>query len=237
MPARQKPLLTPQKPHAKALLTPRDERATTIKGFKRPSPELAELLRLANLVPTSEELPQLRHRWGAVLIGDARMSPDAYNLRKMIGSLPDAIRLDILENARLRTEPTWDREFQNCLAAYTRYQTIVDARENLRRLIDRLPGPLHFQVEATRENGKLKLQPADDDWAVRALLSAELDYLSRCAYDKCERFFYAVRRGQPGCTPEHSDIIRKQRKRKRDKENRELKETRKKKRAKTMRKH
>lgn len=229
MPASSKHRNPKHKLNHRTVLTPRETVAATRKGFKRPSPELAELLRLANLVPSNEELPQLRYAWGAVLVGEARMSPTAYNLRKMIGSLPDAIRLDIIENAGLITEPTSDpysREFQNCLAAYRRYQTIVDARENLQRLIDRSPGPLHLQVEATRENGRLKLQPAEDDWAVKALLSAELDYLSRCAYDKCGRFFYAVRRGQPGCKPEHSDIIRKQRKRKRDKANNELKKTR-----------
>ena len=207
------------------------------KGFKRPSPELAELLRLANLVPADVGLPQIKMQ-------DRPGQP--LSLHRMVATLPDAVRLDLLETCALPSDfvmtrqheswgatmgvlemhaplalvPNRQHEFWCCAMAMVRYQTIRDARENLRRLVDKTGEPLRFQAQASSgPKGKLKLQ---FDWGVEALLGAELDYLSRCAYSKCGAFFYAGRRGQPGCFLEHSNTIRKQRKRDADRANAEL---------------
>jgi hypothetical protein len=187
------------------LQTPRETPVTASKGLKRPSPELAELLRLTNLVPTDMELPEIKLE-SSLTKSLAEMGEE------QMASLPDPIRLYLREFPYPRD---WS-EGTKTIMMFALYSVIRNARGNLRRIIDGTREPLRFQAEAKRgAKGKLELHP---DWTVKALLTAEIDYLARCAYSKCGKFFYAGRLGQPGCIPDHSDIIRKQRKRDREKE-------------------
>lgn len=180
---------------------------------------------MANLVHPDEELPPLKpmQEWLC------EESPGD-SLQDLIAHLPAPIRVDLLENSKvsdLACTPA-RKAVLRCCAARERYRLILNARENLHDLVEDPPDllRLRFQVDFGRgQDGKLELRGVNewswDNWTIKALLSAEVDYLSRCAYGKCGKFFYAVRLGQPGCNPQHSNIIRKQRKRDRDKANSE----------------
>jgi hypothetical protein len=85
MPAREKSTRSAQISEVQALHTPRSMGAIARKGFKRPNQDLAELLRLANLVPEEIELPE-------------RLNDESRDaLVESISRLPDAVRLELLD--------------------------------------------------------------------------------------------------------------------------------------------
>src|SRR5687767_11172598 len=85
MPARRKSAYSAQISEKQGLHAPRGMAAIVRKGFKRPSQELAELLRLANLVPEEIELPE-------------RLNDESRDtLVDSISRLPDAVRLELLD--------------------------------------------------------------------------------------------------------------------------------------------
>lgn len=242
MPARKKHILSAQISEAQAYLAPRGMAAIAKKGFKHPSQELAELLRLANLVPEEIELPQR--------LNDK--SRDA--LIESISRLPDAVRLELLDSLN-RPNPfikefidwmggtVWLQlnqekvvslaEMNEIFSVVERYDAIRTSREGFKEILRQSP----FHSVETRVLLQIdkhhKIQTIPLSRFTRAIAGVDARYLRQC--EVCKHFFFAGRLQQPGCTAQHSDIIRKRNKRARDKANRELNETRKKKRAKTAR--
>lgn len=223
----------------KALQTPRGELGAARKGFKRPTPELKELLRLANLVPPDidpaynlpyslpedpSELPSavrlelfehLQHpeRWHVPL---ERMVEE---IRERIrqGKLPDPNRPDYSEKYLRQSHARMEQ------AAH--YRRIFRARENFGRLVAGLPYVgLIGEIGAVRTpDGKTIITFDDDITQVLQDKKNDLTYLRRCPIETCRKFFFAGRMQQPGDTPAHSDAIRKRKKRERDKANLEYK--------------
>lgn len=226
-----------QKLKTKTLHTSRGTAATAKKGFKRATPELAELLRLANLVPRdSDFLPP-------------SLPPD-------VSELPDAIRLELSDH--MRRPETWHMPFNKMIQGirerarrrdlpdpsrpdhsekYLRlafplmeqgahYRRIFQAEANIDLIVEvneqRLPYVrLIGEIGVFRKpDGTVELTYDDLN---KILQEIDIEYIRRCGYEKCRRYFYAYRFKQPGCCAEHSTILRKARKAERDKDNRGLK--------------
>jgi hypothetical protein len=243
MPARRKSAYSSQISDAQGLHAPRGMAATVRKGFKRPSQELAELLRLANLVPEGIELPE-------------RLNDESRDtLVDSISRLPDAVRLELLDCLN-RPDPfmkdfidwmgrgeVWLQlnqekvvslaEMNEIFSVVERYDAIRTSREGFKEVLRQSP----FHVVETwvllQIDKHHTIQTIPLSRFTRAIAGVDARYLRQC--EVCKHFFFAGRLQQPGCIAQHSDIIRKRNKRARDKANMELNETRKKKRAKTAR--
>jgi hypothetical protein len=243
MPAREKSTRSAQISEVQALHTPRSMGAIARKGFKRPNQDLAELLRLANLVPEEIELPE-------------RLNDESRDaLVESISRLPDAVRLELLDCLNrpdpfikdfidwMGTGTVWLElnqekvvalgEMNEIFSVVERYDAIRTSREGFKEILRQSP----FHVVETwvllQIDKHHTIQTIPLSRFTRAIAGVDARYLRQC--EVCKRFFFAGRLQQPGCTAQHSDIIRKRNKRARDKANRELNETRKKKRAKTAR--
>lgn len=227
--------------------------ATAKKGFRRASEKLTELIRMANLVPrdSSRSIILNDDRWEKsrlppTLPPDISVLPDAMrleladhmshperwhlDLEKMLrqirervakGNLPDPAKPDYSEKYLRQSFPTMEKA--------THYQRIWQAHENLERIVavneSRLPWiQLVSEIGAFKEpDGTVTL--SYDDFT-EVIAEHDLEYIRRCPYEQCRLFFYAYRFQQPGCGPEHNDLLRKRRKAARDKKNKALKQKR-----------
>ena len=194
-----------------------------VRRLKQPPADLAEFIRLANLVPEGYWLPpELLPKWSQ----DASIPPGEINIgiawpelleRIQDQDFPEAVRRELIFVSKIELSPeeltSAPRDVFRLSAVLMHYEKIRIAYYNLRGL--------------TR--GTASLDPLEN--LIHALFKADIGYLRRCAYQKCGKIFYAGRSVQPGCTPEHSTNVRKKNKRERDKQNRHPK-----KRAKTARK-
>jgi hypothetical protein len=124
-------------------------------------------------------------------------------------------------------------EMNEIFSVVERYDAIRTSREGFKEILRQAP----FHVVKTgvllHIDKHHTIQTIPLSRFTRAIEGVDARYLRQC--EVCKHFFFAGRLQQPGCTAQHSDIIRKRNKRARDKANRELKETRKNKRAKTAR--
>lgn len=184
----------------------------------RAASELADFIRLANLVPEGYWLPpDLIPNLGSTGSIDARATWT--ELLERIHDLPEPVRAELIGVSKIELsaeELTWaSRDIFRLSNVLMHYEKIRIAYYNLRGL--------------TRDTASL--DPLEN--LLHALLYAKLGLLRRCAYEKCGTIFYASRQVQPGCTPAHSSIIRKIRKRENDKRNQQKKRDDKKKRAQT----
>jgi hypothetical protein len=243
MPARKKSVYSAQISEAQGLHTPRSMAAIVRKGFKRPSQELAELLRLTNLVPQEIELPErLNDESRDTLVDSISRLPDAVRLELLdclnrpiplikdfidwVGSGKASLQLDQEKVVALA-------EMNEIFSVVERYDAIRTSREGFKEILRHSP----FHVVKTWVLLQIDIhhiiQTIPLSRFTRAIAGVDARYLRQC--EVCKHFFFAGRLTQPGCTAQHSDIIRKRNKRARDKANRVLNETRKKKRAKTAR--
>jgi hypothetical protein len=241
MPAREKSTRSAQISEVQALHTPRSMGAIARKGFKRPNQDLAELLRLANLVPEEIELPE-------------RLNDESRDaLVESISRLPDAVRLELLDCLNrpdpfikdfidwMGTGTVWLElnqekvvgEMNEIFSVVERYDAIRTSREGFKEILRQSPFHVVKSGVLLHIDKHHTIQTIPLHRFTRAIAGVDARYLRQC--EVCKRFFFAGRLQQPGCTAQHSDIIRKRNKRARDKANRELNETRKKKRAKTAR--
>lgn len=205
------------------------------KGKKFPTREVREIVRLANLVPYEQPLP-------------TAMPAD-------VSELPDAIRLELADHMRHpkawhiplekivkeirhrnklrqipdRNKPDYSekylRRFHPIMEQGAHYRRIIQARENLDRLVavnEQVLPHVNLVGEVglfRKPDGSISLEYDDFTESLRDK-RVRIAYLRRCKHRKCGRFFYATRLPQPGCIPAHSTLVRKERKRKRDKDNR-----------------
>lgn len=192
--------------------------------LKQPPADLAEFIKLANLVPEGYWLPP-----GLVPNPDG-LSPEKgragttwAELQEKLHDLPEAVRAELIARSRqvapTPEELTWcDLDTWRIGEVLSHYEKIRVAYYNLRGL--------------TRRAASLDLL----ENLIHALFKADLGYLRRCAYEKCGKIFYAGRSVQPGCKPAHSSALRKQRKRETDRLGKQIKRDQIKKRAQTARK-
>lgn len=240
-----------QKRGPKDVLASRSTAATAKKGFKRAPTELDELLRLANLeVPPDwdflphnlpENLSDLPPAIRLELF-DHMQNPEAWHvpLEEMVGKIRARIREGKLpEPNRPDYSEKYLRQSFPRIEQGAHYGRIFQAKENLNRIVAvnerKLPiVRLIGEIMATTNPDGTGSMTYDEFTEI--LQSIDMEYIRRCKYEKCGKFFYAYRFQQPGCGPEHSEILRKQRKADRDKANKLLKLKGKTKRAQTARK-
>jgi hypothetical protein len=182
-------------------------------GTKTAPADLAEFIRLANLVPDGkwlppELLPNNSGTWTELL--ERINDPDP------LRAVPETVRAELIQQSR-RIQPTEEELTWNSLEGW-RFGEMLRHYERIRIAYNNLRGLMQTSIDPLNQ-------------LLVALGRADLSYLRRCAKAGCERIFYAGKLTQWGCSPEHSSAIRQQRKRDRDKANRHPK-----KRAKTARK-
>jgi hypothetical protein len=124
-------------------------------------------------------------------------------------------------------------EMNEIFSVVERYDAIRTSREGFKEILRQSPFHVVKSGVLLHIDKHHTIQTIPLHRFTRAIAGVDARYLRQC--EVCKRFFFAGRLQQPGCTAQHSDIIRKRNKRARDKANRELNETRKKKRAKTAR--
>jgi hypothetical protein len=174
--------------------------------------ELAEFIRLANLVPEGAWLPP-------ELLPNLNTNPATWvELSDKLHQLPDSVRAELVEQSN-QVQPTSEQLTWASLDTW-RFAKVLSHYEKIRIAYYNLRGLL-------RKDSSLDSLES----LLHALLYAKLVFLRRCGYEKCGKIFYASRQVQPGCTPAHSSIIRKIRKRENDKRNQQKKRDDKKKRA------
>jgi hypothetical protein len=174
------------------------------RGLKKPPRDLAEFIRLANLVPEGKWLPpDLIPNLGSS--GEINIGTTWPELLERIQELPEAVRAELIRASNVVPPPEEfargvysDRDLKNIFrfgAVLGHYEKIRVAYYNLRGL--------------TQDSSSL--DPLEN--LLHALLYADLGYLRRCAYEPCGKIFYAGKSKQPGCTQRHSDNSRKKKKR------------------------
>lgn len=173
-------------------------------GVKQPPPDLAEFIRLANLVPDGEWLPpDLIPNLGST--GEIDVGTAWPELLERLHELPwEEVREELFAVSKIEPSPeklTWaSRDVFRLSAVLMHYERIRIAYYNLRGLTQDSIDPLNQLLIA--------------------LGNADLSYLKRCPKADCGKLFYAGKHTQAGCSPDHSNAIRQQRKRDRDKDNR-----------------
>jgi hypothetical protein len=188
------------------------------RGIKRPSPELAELIRMVNLAPENLVLPQLRPGpWRDVPI-------ESVTLEEEFRDLPLEVQLDLRE----RYESIRDRATRNQCALST-YEQIRRGRELLYALIDRYrkPSPLipfslddepvlmlgggHIQIvsEKSRLGKTIRRAEVHISPFGKAIDGVEVDYIRRC--EACSKVFFAGSDNQPCCSQKCAKIRRQKR--------------------------
>ena len=190
-------------------------------GLKQPPGELARWIRLANLVPVDTFL-------GDIVSGDWDAETAGKNtwaeVLERILTLPPAVQEELISRTRPDSPPLGDwlgmpRDVVKIARVDERYNEIRTAYTHLRML----------------SQGETKsIDPLES--LVSELRYAELPYLRQCGHPPCRKIFYATKSVQPGCTPAHSSLIRKRRKRDRDNLNAQYNRYIKKRRAETARK-
>jgi hypothetical protein len=170
------------------------------RGFKRPRPELEEIIRAVNLLPASP--PPLP------------LTSDRMN------SLPEELR-DYLEEVRSK-ELEYDEPDHSAHHAWQimewQYLEIREAQhalDNLMREANEVSNEetIYFHqpidagayLEISRERTvRVRMSPF-----ARAIAGAEIDYLRYC--ETCGKIFYAGRKNQPCCTPKCAKAQRQKR--------------------------
>ena len=188
-------------------------------GLKVPPPGLKERIKVANMVPPGTFLPDRLIPLGitswAEIVGRINRLPA--ELREDLLARAEAERPKDLAEAWRHLDEDW-RDVFRVAQVSERYNKIRSAYWLLRMV---------SQSEAK------SIEPLEE--LVSILRRADLSYLRQCDY--CQQIFYATKSIQPGCTPDHSTKLRKQRKYKKDVERRHplwrLRQTGPKKRAKT----
>ncbi len=178
------------------------------RGFKRPPRDLSEWIRLANLIRPGQQLPELfgggQISWPVVL--------------EWIAQLEDPLRSEMLAYSEL--PEGWESQSENIGSYFGVNKTRPAEVVRILRTQDHF---IRIQIAVTYI--RLLVRPEAEgtldrfESFIASLRYAELSYLRQC--EVCSDVFYAKRKTQLGCTPEHSSIIRKRRKRERDKANRE----------------
>jgi hypothetical protein len=185
-------------------------------GTKIAPPDLAEFIRLANLVPEGEWLPPV----GVLLPNLDGLTPEVKppgstwgELLERIQDLPEAVRAELIKASR-QVEPTPEELTWISLEGW-RFSEVLRHYEQIRVAYNNLRG-LASRAESLDPLSQL----------LQALGRADLSYLRRCAKAGCENIFYAGKHTQKGCSDTCSNAIRQQRKRDRDRENRQNKKKR-----------
>jgi hypothetical protein len=177
------------------------------RGFKRPRPELEEIIRLVNLLP-------------------ADPPPAPLNADRM-NSLPEELRdyLEEVHSAELESDESDHSAHHAWQMMEWEYLEIRAARENLRQLIreanevsDEETFYFHEPVDAgayleitTERTVRVRMSIL-----ARAIEGAEIDYLRYC--EMCRKIFYAGRKNQQCCTPKCAKAQRQKRWRQRYKD-------------------
>jgi hypothetical protein len=174
------------------------------RGFKRPRPELEEIIRVVNLLPDNP--PPL-----PLTIERANSLPPALN----------EYLIQVYENEFEHSESdthSWDyMEWE--------YREIVEARETLRQLMreatevsDEETIYFHDSIDARAylSIGKDRKVTVAMSGFARAVEGIEIDYLRDCAM--CGNIFYAGRKNQQCCTPKCAKAQRQKRWRQRFKD-------------------
>jgi|SRR6266487_2625462 len=181
------------------------------RGFKLSPRDLAEWIRLANLMPpgTAIPIPGIRKPSGA---------EDYWSIvLEWIARLPDSLREELLSlDDYPRIEHDAARQgFLRAVCVLQHAQKIDIASTCLRAL--------------TKPDSERTMDYLED--FLNTLRYVELPYLRQCGV--CNQLFYAKRKTQSGCTTHHSTILykreqyaKKRDKAARDKANRELKKRR-----------
>jgi len=178
-------------------------------GLKQPPANLAEWIRLANLVPAETYLPDI------VVFDRFDNGPSWAEVLERIFLLPPAVQNELI--TRSRRAPTADEDEiwgLKGLHPDSNKMWQVDQHYNKIRT-----AYLHLRMISQAESNSKSIDPLES--LVRDLRYADLSYLRQCAYEKCGKIFYAGKSIQPGCVPEHSGAVRKRNKRERDKLNRQ----------------
>jgi hypothetical protein len=192
-------------------------KASRQSRLKLPPRDLAEWIRLANLVPVGARLPDLweTNEWPVLV--------------EQIAKLEDPLRSELLDHSTTANAEAWLREQEPVYAQFMRSKLDSVRFELALKHYDRIRIAAQLLRMFSLTEAEHPYNYAES--LVSTLRYADLSYLRQCAYAPCGKVFYAGKSTQFGCTPEHSSNVRKRRKRERDKFN----EERKKKRAKTAR--
>jgi hypothetical protein len=206
--------------------------ATAKKGFRRATDELAELLRLANLeIPSGLDLPaslplDISELPPAIRLelSDHMRQPETWHLRieEMIGKIRERVKKGALPDpGRPDYSEKYLRQSFPAIEQGTHYGRIVQAQENFGRIVavneKRLPYMNLIGEILTFKNPDGTASLGYDDFT-EILREIDIEYIRRCGYEKCRRYFYAYRFKQPGCGPEHSALLRKRRKAEKDRQ-------------------
>lgn len=174
------------------------------RGFKRPRPELDEIIRVINLLP--DDPPPL-----PLTIEQANSLPSELN------EYLNQVYENQFEHSESDTH-SWDyMEWE--------YKQILEARESLRQLMreatevsDEETIYFHDSIDARAyllisKERKVSVQMSP---FAQAIEGAEIDYLRYC--EMCGKIFYAGRKNQQCCTPKCAKARRQKRWRQRYKE-------------------
>ena len=192
-----------------ANITVQTSRGGSAKGLKRPPRDLEDWIRLANLIPRGQQLPGENDVFGSGTWPD---------LLERIAKLPDPLRSELLAHSEL------PEDWQNQYTGNIRIETDAGGAPEMVRMLRTYDHFVRIQIATIYL--RLLARPAAErtldrlESFITSLRYAELSYLRECEY--CGKVFYAKRKTQSGCTPAHGSIIRKKKKRDRDRENAKL---------------
>jgi hypothetical protein len=178
------------------------------RRIKTPNPELAELIRLANLATHEIDLP------------DPPLDPRSDS--EWLKSLPDRVRLELLEHKEQpekwssRVPPpdktivktVWGA-FAPVFAMIDHYNLILASRKVLQAIVNkdlkpvRVPMTAWFRLHKDKKTAELALDeesmPPVVGQIVKALKDADVSYLKRCPI--CGNYFYGRREASVVCEP------------------------------------
>ena len=178
--------------------------AKSKRGFKRPRPELEEIIRLANLLPDS--------------------APPLPLTDERINSLPPELNDYLTKEYEAQYAESEDYTHSWAYMEW-QYKEIVEARDALRQLMreaqevsDEETIYFHESIDAgayllISKERTVKVQMSPFALAIKG---AEIDYLRYC--ETCRKIFYAGRKNQPCCSPKCAKAQRQKRWRQRYKE-------------------
>jgi len=180
-------------------------------GTKQAPSDLAEFIRLANLVPQGYWLPpELVPNLDGLSPEKGPAGTTWGELSDRLHQLPESVRKELFDRSKIEPATAEERE----IVAYDyfpesyRISQVLQHYEKIRVAYYNLRGLTQDSIDPLNQ-------------LLQALGHADLSYLRRCPKADCGKIFYAGKHTQLGCSTEHSSAIRQQRKRDRDKLNRQ----------------
>jgi hypothetical protein len=183
----------------------------------KPTPEgLEEWMRLANLVPPGDVLPELvperpvvntataPHLRGSLILSWDRALERLYEF-------PPAVQAELITASKAEVPNEVKEQFSS---------SFLPPDDNFWRLY--LMSERYNKIRTACQLREIASTKNTDpiETLVSVLRRTDLNYLRQCELSECANVFYATKSRQPGCSPDHSTKIRRKKKYKGDVESR-----------------